>query len=339
MRAAVAGLPGQVQIVEFPEPKLAPGELILAPLACGICSTDVKLVQRGAEEANYALGHELAGRVVAASQESRWSVGQRVVAVPYLPCGECFYCRHAQPTLCGRLFDTAFLPGALAEEIWVPSRISECGLFSIPDDLPDEIAALAEPVGCVVKGIQDANLQPGDTVLVVGDGPMGLFCATVARAYGAARVLVAGLTPSRLACAGEYYADQIIDLNQEELVGTVQDATEGRGADVVMVAVSDGEALLNGIKAVRPGGTVNAFAGVSNGVQIPLDVRKLHYQQFFLTGSFGLGPEHMAKALQLLGSGRIDVAPLITARFPFESVAEAVAYAADRTGLKPVVIF
>lgn len=339
MRGYVAGNPGKVQVVDFPEPQAEAGDVILAPAACGICSTDVKQVSKGSTDHRYALGHEVVGKIQAASPDSRWKVGQRVAAVPYLPCGACYYCRHDQPTLCTNLFEITLQPGGLVERIRVPKELAQRGLFPIPDDLPDDLAVLAEPLGCIVKGIEDSGVKPGDSVLIIGDGPMGLMGAAVARAYAAYPVMVAGMLTHRLAVAGEHFADRVIDVSREDLHEVVRAQTGGRGADVVLATVSSGEALAIAIEAVRPGGVVNAFAGVSEGTGINLDVRKLHYQQYHLTGSFGVGPVHMAKALHLLHSRRLDGRPLVTARFPFEETPDAVAYSANRTGLKAIVQF
>lgn len=340
MKGVTVGQPGEVVWLDYAEPVLGPGEVILAPLACGICTTDVKMVKQGSDGKNrYALGHELVGRIVAADPAARWSVGQRVVAAPYVPCGACYYCLHHQPTLCTRLFENSLAPGGLAQQVRLPRRLAEVGVLPVPEGLSDEAAALAEPVGCAVKGIQDSGVRAGDSVLVVGDGPMGLIVAAVARAYGARPVIVAGLSPHRLAAAAAHFAQATIDVGAADLRAGVLALTGGRGADVVMVVVSDGPALEAGLTALRPGGTLNAFAGVSKGTTLSLDVRRLHYEQFYLTGSFGVGPEHMARALHLIVTGLIDASALITARFPFTQTADAVAYAADRVGLKAMVLF
>jgi L-iditol 2-dehydrogenase len=168
---------------------------------------------------------------------------------------------------------------------------------------------------------------------------MGVICAAVARAYGARPVVVAGLTPSRLKAAGEHFADATIHVEEADLKTEVRALTGGRGADVVIVAVSDGAALEAGLSALRPGGTLNAFAGVPKGTTIPLDLRRLHYEQFHLTASFGVGPEHMAQALNLIQSGLVDATKLISERFSFAKTPEALAYAAGRTGLKTMVLF
>jgi len=339
MRAAVADKPGKVKIVEFPEPLAGEGDIIVEPLVCGVCSTDVKTVQKGANNPEFALGHEVAGVVVQASPQSKWKKGARVIVAPYLPCGTCFYCRHNQPGLCEHLYEVSMKPGGMAERILAEAPLAERGTFAIPDGVPMELAALSEPLGCVIMGLEIAKFKPGDVVAVIGDGPMGLLAAGAARGFGASKVIVAGMTQHRLDAAARYYADHVIDISKEELLPAVQLLTENRGADVVVVAVSACEALTTGISVVRPGGVVCAFAGVPEGTKIELDVRKLHYKQYYLTGSSGLAPEHFARALELLSSRRVDFGSLVTARFPFDDVEKAVAYAAGRQGLKAVVTF
>ena len=341
MKGLAAGKPGEALIFDFPQPEFNDGDLMVKPLACGICSTDVKMVNRGSDgNIEYALGHEVAAEIVEVSEtEKRWEVGQKVVAVPYLPCGVCYYCQHSQPTLCKNLFSVFLEPGGLAELVKIPREIASRGTFIIPDDMPVDIAALAEPFGCVIKGIEDVGLKTGDSVLIVGDGPMGAIAAAVSSYYGANMVMVAGLTPHRLAVVDQYFADVVIDVTKSDLQAEVNEYTHGRGADIVLSAVSSAEALTSAIECVRPGGRVNAFAGVEDGTIISLDLKKLHYQQYHMAGSFGVGPEHLFKALDMFASGKVDVAPVISAHFPFAQAVDAIAYARDRAGLKAMVNF
>lgn len=340
MKAVVAGSPGQIELIELDEPTIEPGGVLLRSLACGVCSTDVKLVRAGyGGGPRYALGHELVGEVVAVGEGTKWQIGDRVAAAPYVPCGDCYYCQHNQPTLCLHLFENSLNPGGLAERVGAPKALAERGLFSLPSDLSVETAALAEPIGCCVQAVEACRVTAGDSVLVVGDGPMGLMNAAVAGAYGAEPVIVAGMTPHRLAVAQERYADAIVNVAEDDLHQRVADLTDDRGADVVIAAVSSAEAIESGLTALRPGGVLNAFAGVPQGTTITLDLRQLHYQQIHLTGSFGVGPEHVKQAVRLLSEGQVDARPLITGVFPFERVAEAVAHAAQQAGLKAVVVF
>lgn len=340
MKAAAPGPPGEVEWIELDEPIPRAGEVLLRPLACGICTTDVKRVRAGYDGGpRYVLGHELVGEVVVVGEGAKWQVGDRVVAAPYISCGACHFCRRGQPTLCPHLFESNLDPGGLAERVRIPRPLAERGLFPLPDGLPIEVAALAEPLGCCIQAVEACGVSAGDAVLIVGDGPMGLMNAAVAKVWGASPVIVAGLTPHRLAVAKRYYADAVVNVAEADLGSVVAGLTAGRGADVVIVAVSSAQAVESGLRALRAGGVLNVFAGVPEGTTLPLDLRRLHYEQLHLTGSFGVGPTHMAQALRLLSNGQVNGAPLITGRFPFERTPEAVAYAAGQVGLKAVVIF
>lgn len=339
MKGASAGQPGQVVLVDYPEPEAQDQDVIVSVSVCGVCATDVKMVQKGAKDTRFALGHELAGKITKASSTLAWKVGQRVAVAPYLPCDECYYCKHGQPALCTNLYAISINPGGLAERVLVPAELARRGMFAIPDEVSDELAALAEPLGCVIKGLEDARLQAGDSLAVVGDGPMGQLTAAAGKALGCKTVIMAGMTEHRLKAAQGLFADRTVDISRENLKDAVAECTEKRGADVVMVTVSSGETLADGISLVRPGGWVNAFAGVPDGTSIQLDVRKLHYQQYNLTGSSGLGPIHMKKALELMQSRTVDFSKVISARFPFPQVAEAVDYMGKRIGLKAMVTF
>jgi L-iditol 2-dehydrogenase len=168
---------------------------------------------------------------------------------------------------------------------------------------------------------------------------MGLLNAAVARAYGAQPIVVAGMTEQRLAVARRHYADVAIDVRTNDLRQTVRDLTASRGADVVIVAVSSAGAVESGLASLRPGGWLNAFAGVPKGTTLPLNLHRLHYEQWHLTGSFGVGPEHIQRALGLLARNQVNASPLVTATFPFDETQEAVEYAMDLKGLKAVVLF
>jgi L-iditol 2-dehydrogenase len=339
MKGAAAGQPGQVILVDYPEPAAQEQDVILSVSACGVCSTDVKTVQKGAKDTRFALGHELTGKVIKASSSQAWKVGQRVAVAPYLPCNQCYYCKHGQPALCTNLYAISIIPGGMAERVLVPAELARRGMFALPDELSDELAALAEPLGCVVKGLEDAHLQAGDTLVVIGDGPMGQLAAAAGKALGCSTVIMAGMTEHRLKVAQGLFADRTVDISKENLKEAVAGYTDKRGADVVLVTVSSGGTLTDGIGLVRPGGWVSAFAGVPEGTHIELDVRKLHYQQYNLTGSSGLAPLHMKKALELLQSGTVDFLKVVSARFPFPQVADAISYMEKQIGLKAMVTF
>jgi L-iditol 2-dehydrogenase len=340
MKVPSVGTPGAVRWIEVDEPQIGPGEVLLQSLACGICTTDVKMVRRGSQNGrDYGLGHELVGRIVAAGDGTRWPIGKRVVAAPYVPCGVCAFCLRGQLVLCERLFEQGLYPGGLAERVRIPRPIAERGLFAVPDSLPSDIASLTEPIACCLQAAEACSITAGDAVLIVGDGPMGLMNAAVARIYGASLIIVAGLTPRRLKVAAEHYADAIVNVVEEDLTQRVKSMTQGRGADVVLVAVSSPGAVISGLDALRRGGILNVFAGVPGETMVPLDLRRLHYDELRITGSFGAAPQHLSQALCLLSRGQVNAAPLITGCFSFEQTPAAIEHAANQVGMKAVVVF
>jgi L-iditol 2-dehydrogenase len=241
--------------------------------------------------------------------------------------------------LCEHLFENSPEPGGLAEWVRIPAPLAEAGLVPVPDSVRSDIAALTEPLACCVQAVEACRVSQGDTVLVVGDGPMGQLNAAAARAYGARLVIVAGMTPARLELARRFYADQVFDVRSQGLGQQVRALTSGRGADVVLVAVSSASAAESSLGALRRGGRLNMFAGTSEGTSVPLDLRRLHYDEWTLTGSFGAAPQHLKRALELITSGQVDVSPLITGRYPFDQATEAIEHMASLAGMKAVVAF
>ena len=316
LKGAAAGKPGEVIFVDYPTPAAGEDDLLLAPTACGVCTTDVKQVKKGAVDTRFALGHEVVGKITKSSQSQEWKIGQRVAVSPYLPCGNCFFCKRGQEALCSHLYEISISPGGMAEEILIPGELGRRGTFALPDDLADEAAVLAEPLGCVLKGLEDSRFSMGGSLLVIGDGPMGQLASAAGQALGAEQVIMAGATEYRLQLAREYFNVTGVDVTKTDLITEVKRLTENRGADCVLVAVSSGETIADGISCVRPGGSVNAFAGVPDGVEISLDVRRLHYQQYHLTGSSGVTPKHMKMALKLLNNRKIDFSKLLHQLFP-----------------------
>lgn len=340
MRVPRVGAPGAIRWTEQDEPRIGAAEVLLQPLACGICTTDIKAVRRGDPDGRaYGLGHELVGRVLSTGVGSQWPIGQRVVAAPYVPCGVCYFCLRGQPVLCEHLFEHSLDPAGLAERVRVPRPIAERGMFPVPDSLPSDIAALTEPVACCVQAAEACFIKAGDTVLIVGDGPMGLMNAAVARAYGASFVIVAGLTPHRLRVASAHYAHAVVNVSEEDLAQRVKSLTDMRGTDVVIAAVSNSDAVVSGLDALRRGGILNAFAGVADETVVPLALRRLHYDELRITGSFGAAPQHLRQALELLSRGQVNISPLITGHFSFEDTPAAIEHSASQVGMKAVVVF
>ena len=203
--------PGKVAVEEMPAPAIGPDELLVAIAACGICGTDVKTYLRGHPKIppGAVLGHEMAGTVIA-SNSARFAPGQRVVVAPYAPCLQCDTCRRGYFSLCDNLFAEYPDPGGFSELLRVPRRIVEQGVLALPDQLDDVTATLTEPLACCLHGLEAIDVQAGQSLLIIGDGPMGLLHALLARQLGVAPILLSGMTPQRLAFARQV-ADHVIE--------------------------------------------------------------------------------------------------------------------------------
>lgn len=325
-RAARFYAPRDVRIEAARVPEPGPGEVLVRVLAAATCGTDLKAFRRGHPvllgPPPAAFGHEYAGEVMAVGAGvDRWQQGMRVVGANSAPCGECFYCRRGRESLCERL---VLWNGAYAEYALIPAHIAARNLYTLPGGLAPAVAALAEPLACALHGVEDAGVAPGDTVAIIGSGPLGLLLLAAARMRGA-RVILAGRRAERLAVARRWGAAVVLD-TAESGEGAVQAAalrehTEGgRGADVVFEAVGQPEVWQTAALAARPGGTVDLFGGCPSGSTVTFDTRALHYGERTLKGTFHHTPRHFAAALDAIASGGVQADDLLTGVAPLEDL-------------------
>jgi L-iditol 2-dehydrogenase len=305
-----------------------------------VCATDVKAILKGhiVFKPPRVLGHEIAGHVVEVNGTSCQAVGNRVVVAPYVPCGHCYFCYRNEETMCENLWDAEPDPGGFAEYVRCPAPLAERGLIPIPAGLSSTVASLAEAIACAIRAVRDSHVTPGSCVVVVGDGPMGMINAAVARAYGAGPVILSGMVPHRLEIAARHYADITVDISQEKLEEVVKETMDGHGADVVIVTVPAVAAVRQGMTLARRGGTVNVFAGQPNGSIMELDLATLHYNELNITGNFGSSSVTLHEALRLAASGWIDFAPIVTREFALAELMKAVDYSVAMEGLRSVVV-
>jgi len=327
MKAVRYYAPQDIRWEEVNIKPLEAGEVLVRVEAALTCGTDVKTLKRGhpilIKETPSGFGHEFAGTIEAVAEDvTGFKVGDRVVGANSAPCGECFFCKKGEENLCENL---GLLNGAYAQYIVVPSEIVEKNLLKIPEDLSFEKAAFAEPLANVVHGAAKTNIQKGDTVGIVGIGPIGLLFARVAKLKGA-KVIAMGRNPLKLKMAKEFaLADEVIDLKKypdpTELVLCM--TPENKGLDVAIECVGLPEIWERMFKLVRRGGTVHLFGGCSSGTSINLDTRRLHYDEISVLSVFHHTPKYFREALDLIASGMIDVEKLITKRMQMKYTKKA----------------
>src|SRR5262249_13511280 len=288
-------------------PLINRGDILVRVKVALTCGTDVKVFRRGYHARMIVppavFGHELAGDVVAVGEGvTRFRVGDRVVAANSAPCDQCFFCRRNLQNLCE---DLLFNNGAYAEYIRIPARIVEQNTYLIPAHVSYHDAALAEPLACVVRGLDDTRPQPGDTVAIIGLGPIGLMFVKLAKLAGA-RVIAVGRRKTQLDRAAIMGADELI--STEDVPKPVQHVkllTQGRGVDIAIEAVGKPETWHWAVDMVRRGGTVNFFGGCPNDSRVSLDTALLHYSEITCKASFHHTPAYIQKALQLVVEGHI----------------------------------
>ena len=328
----------KIRLAEQEIPKIQHGEVLVQVKACGVCTTDVKTYLRGHPliKPPAVLGHEVSGEI-AESKSPYFQKGKKVVVAPYVPCGRCYYCQQEEFNMCSDLFVNSINPGGFSEFIRVPAMIVEKGMFEFPDELSFSHATLTEPLACCINGLERSSVKVGDSVLVIGDGPIGLMMAHLTKIYGA-NVVVSGITEERLKIA-EKIADHVLDARNEDISQYVNKEPNQIGFDIVFVAVGFPELIETAMQVVRKGGYVNIFGGLPKGSKLPIDLNQIHYQQVVLDGSFGFMPRQFRLALELLLNGSVNPEFFITDTVTIEDIETAFIKSANKEGLKWIVKF
>ena len=343
MKAAVFYGPGDLRITELPRPSVSADELLLRIAACAVCGSDVRTFRHGARNIDrpVVLGHELSGTVVQAGGAlDGFREGQRVAVAPAIPCGECRYCRRGAETMCERLRSIGYqFDGGLAEFMAVPASAVRAGCVnSVPDAVPFEEAALAEPLACVINAQELLQLGDGDTVLVIGAGPIGCLHAALARIRGAASVILVDLRRERLEMAEPFGADILIDASREDVYARVLEATDGAGASIVIVAAPSHRAQEQAVALAARRGRINFFGGLpKTEPTISLDANTVHYRELTIVGSYGSRPAHNRQALDLVASGQVPMRALVGLEVPLERVVEGLLAVEQGQVLKVIV--
>jgi len=330
MKAIVYHAPGDIRVEDVAKPSSPVDGLLVNVDACAVCGTDLKSLLSGNPriKAPLVMGHEFTGLVeeIGSDVSGDWKQGDRIVMATSISCGECFYCKKGFRNLCSDLAPMGFTyPGGMAEYTTIPQRALRNGhVVAVPLSVKPEHAALAEPISCAVNAVDQCDVQPGDTVLVMGAGPMGLLNALVARAAGASKILLSELNASRLHQAAQFNLDVLINPAKEDIAQRVKAETDGVGADVVIVAASAAEPQEQAISLVRKRGTVCLFASLPVGKStLTIDSRILHYGEIKLIGTSDSTPEHVRRAVEYLAAGSLPAEKIASHLLPLEKIDEA----------------
>lgn len=308
------------------------GEVIVRVKAAGVCATDVRILTFGhsriAEGTTRVLGHEIAGEIAAVGEGvNEFRLGERVAVAPNYGCGRCEQCKGGWTNLCPDHEAIGIsVDGGFADFVRVPAAaVSQGNVVRLPQSVPDEEAAVAEPLSCCLAAQEGISVGAGDSVLVMGAGPLGMMHVLLARARGADRVMVSGFPEARLALAAGFGADRTFDARREDLPAAVLEATGGRGVDAVLVAAPSGQAREQAIQAAAKRGRISLFAGQAGGdPHFRADANAIHYRQLVVTGTSGSCVRHFRAGLDLVAGGKLELRRLISDRLPLSSIHSAI---------------
>lgn len=344
MKAARFYEPGDLRIESVDSPTPGADELKIRVAACATCGTDAKIFGHGHPRLQppQIIGHEIAGTVIEVGDSvAGFQQGDRVQVIAAVPCEECWACRSGRQGICINQTSMGYqYPGGFASEMIVPAAVLRAnGVNHIPANLSFDEAAVTEPLACVLNAQRLIGVGVGDTVLVIGAGPIGCLHVRLARALGAAKVFLADLNGDRLALsAGVVNPDLAINTSTENLAELMLSATAGIGPSVVIVAAPSGVAQEQAIAIAAPGGRVSLFGGLpKDKPMISVDANIVHYRELIIAGANGSSPKQNSEALQLIASGKVPVADLITHRLPLENVVDAIHAVQSGEAIKVVI--
>jgi L-iditol 2-dehydrogenase len=342
MTAAVLYGKEQLRIESVDIPGIGRGDVLVRVRAALTCGTDVKVFRRGYHPRMIRppalFGHELAGDIVATGPDVRgFEVGQPVMAANSAPCGQCFYCQRGSENLCE---DLLFNNGAYAEYIRIPERIVRKNMYQIPAHVTYQDAALVEPLACVMRGLEETGLRSGDTIAIIGLGPIGMMFVLLAKVLYRARVIAIGRRQPQLDRASAMGADETV-LNDDgaDPVTAVRSLTCGRGADVVIEAVGIPDVWQLAVKLLRRGGVINFFGGCPSGTEVGVDTNLLHYSELTLKASFHHTPALVRKALEVVSRGYVTAKDFVNRVEPLANLLEVMQHLMSHNGhLKTAII-
>lgn len=344
MRAATFRSPGDLQVVDVESPAASAEELKIRVESCATCGTDAKIFHHGHPRLTppQIIGHEIAGEVIEVGAAiAGFAPGDRVQVIAAVPCEECWACKAGKQGICVNQTSMGYqYAGGFAEEMIVPAAVLKAGgVNKIPDGLSFDEASVTEPLACVLNAQRLIHVGPGDTVLVMGAGPIGCLHIRLARALGASLVMLADINGDRLSLsANAVKPDRAIDMSQEDLATVVNEQTHGRGPSVIITAAPSGQAQEQAILMAAPGGRISFFGGLpKDKPMIGVDSNVVHYKELILAGANGSSPAQNTEALHLIASGKVPVADLITHRMSLENVGAAIEAVTSGEAIKVVI--
>jgi L-iditol 2-dehydrogenase len=345
MLAAVYHGPNDLRVEEVPVPKIGPGELLIKVLSASICGTDLRIFHGNHRMYSPGTvripGHEVVGNIAKVGKGlTGMRVGDRVFIAPNMGCGHCAQCVSGNNNLCAN-YDAVgvTIDGGFAQFMRVPANsIQQGNVIKVSENVDPAVAALMEPFACVLRGQNALHIKPGEVVLIIGAGPIGVMHTKLAKMRGAGRVIVSEPMPERAAQVKRMGADRVVNPVEENLQAVLSEESNGRGADAIIVAAPVHAAQESTLTLAAIGGRINFFGGLpKDKPTINFDSNLVHYKELIITGTTACSTNDCWQATQIVNSGLIDLSDLVSQRFPLRDMANAFAAAEDRKSLKIVL--
>ena len=343
MKAAVFEALDKIVYRDVDDPKATPGSILLKVQSCAVCGSDIRIWHHGNPRVKYpcVAGHEIAGEIVEVGEAvDTFTVGQRIAIGADVPCGKCFYCQNGLGNNCPVNYAIGYqFPGGFAEYVLLnPTTVQFGPITPLPDSVSFDEGALAEPLACVINGLELAGLKLGDSIAIIGAGPIGCMMIELARYMGAFKVIVMELSKERLEFAKKFGGDHYVNTDETDAVEAALEATDGIGPNVVMTSCPSVEVHEQAIRMVAKRGRVNLFGGLPKGARnLNIPSNLIHYKECFVTGSHGSVPRQHKLAVKLIEDKKVNVKELITASYPLSRTEEAFKEFESRKGMKVVV--
>ncbi len=326
-----------IRIEEVPKPDIGPDEFLLKVMGSGICGTDVVEWYR-LPTAPRVLGHEATGIIDKVGKNvTKYKVGDRVFVSHHVPCNQCCYCQNDSHTACETLHTTNYYPGGFSQYIRVPKINIENGVYKLPANMSYEEGSFIEPLACAVRGQRLADIQKGDTVLIIGSGMAGILHIQLTKMSGAQKIFAADINPDRLKLAKKFGADHVIDA-KKDLPQQLKKLNNEKGVDKVIVCTGAEKAALTALDCVDRGGTILFFAVPDPTIKIPIPITQFWRNETTIRTSYGAAPRDLEEALQILANNKVNVSDMITHRLDIREAAEGFRLVAEAGKSLKVII-
>jgi L-iditol 2-dehydrogenase len=343
VKAAVLEALDTLVVREAPTPDVEDGGVLVRVRACAVCGSDIRMLHSGNPRLKppAIMGHESAGEVVAVGRNvTKFRVGDRVAIGADVPCGECLFCEAGIGNNCQINYAMGYqFPGSFAEYVALNRIVVNHGpVHTIAAHVSFDEAALAEPLGCVLNALELSSVRLGDTVVIIGAGPVGCMIIEVARRMGAAKVIVVQRSRPRLDMARKFGADVYICSSEEDAVARVHQETGGLGADVILTACASPQAQIDAVHMAKNRARVNFFGGLpKDKSMVTLDTNMIHYKELLVIGAHGCVPRHHQMAVDLIASGAVRIRDYVSHRFPLDEAVEAFRTAESHAGMRVII--